>query len=271
MQVPLANTILGKIIERKYAEVRERQTRLSLHDLEQRLVNASAPRGFADRLARTAPGVIAEIKKASPSQGVIREDFQPAQIAHSYEMAGAACLSVLTDVDFFQGKDVYLQEARAACQLPVLRKDFMVDPYQIVESRTLGADCVLLIVANLSDDQMKELHDLAVQLGMDVLVEAHNQKELERALRLPTRLIGINNRDLKTFKVSLNMTLGLRHQVPADRILVTESGIRTRQDVDLMQAHGVNAFLVGEQFMRAPDPGAALREIFGVPKLQPQS
>lgn len=269
MSKPLANTILGTIIERKQQEVQERRQRLSLRDLEQRLAQAPALRGFADRLAATRPGVIAEIKKASPSQGVIRPHFVPAQIARSYEQAGAACLSVLTDVDFFQGNDAYLQEARSVCSLPVLRKDFMIDPYQIIESRVLGADCVLLIVANLSDEQMKELYDTATGLGLDVLIEVHNHRELERALCLPSRLIGINNRDLKTFKVSLNMTLGLLHQIPKDRLLVTESGFRTRQDVDLMQAHGVNAFLVGEQFMRAEDPGQALQALFGVPRYQP--
>ncbi len=265
----LAHTILGKIVDRKHEEVAARRQHTPLGTLESQAAQADAVRPFAQRLAATRPGVIAEIKKASPSQGVIRADFFPAVIAKSYEKAGAACLSVLTDVDFFAGSDAHLQQARAACALPVLRKDFMVDPYQIVESRALEADCVLLIVTCLSDDQLKELHDTAVALGMDVLIEVHNAHELERALRLPNRLIGINNRDLKTFNVSLNMTLGLLREVPADRLLVTESGIRTVRDVDLMQAHGVNAFLVGEQFMRADDPGHALQALFGVPKYQP--
>jgi indole-3-glycerol phosphate synthase len=207
--------------------------------------------------------VIAEIKKASPSKGVIREDFIPADIAQSYAEFGAACLSVLTDVQFFQGSVDYLKQARASCQLPVLRKDFMVDAYQIYESRCMGADAVLLIAACLDDAQMKDMEAIALSLDMAVLVEVHGQTELERALKLKTPLVGINNRNLKTFEVSLDTTLSLRSQVPADRILVTESGIHTRDDVLRMGAAGVSAFLVGEAFMRVPEPGEALEALFG--------
>ena len=239
----IEDTILGKIVTRKREEVAERQQRIGLHDLEQQAQAAAAIRPFADTLAKTKPGVIAEIKKASPSKGVIRANFQPAEIAIQYQRAGAACLSILTDMDFFQGNDHYLRAARSACTLPVLRKDFMIDPYQIIESRAIGADCVLLIAACLSDAQMKELHDLAVAQQMDVLVEVHDRAELERALQLPTRLIGINNRNLKNFNVSLNVTLGLRQYVPKDRLLITESGITKQSDVDLMLANGVEHFL----------------------------
>jgi indole-3-glycerol phosphate synthase len=262
----IEDTILGKIIARKRVEIVERQGRHSLSDLEQQARMASPIRPFAHALTRQTPAVIAEIKKASPSQGVIRADFHPSRIAIQYEQAGAACLSILTDVDFFQGSDAYLREGRDACSLPVLRKDFMVDPYQIVESRAMGADCVLLIAACLSNDQMKELYDTAVSLGMDVLIEVHDRAELDRALRLPSRLIGINNRNLKTFAVSLNVTLGLRQHVPADRILVTESGISKPADVDLMQASGINHFLVGERMMRADKPDEAFTALFGKPK-----
>jgi indole-3-glycerol phosphate synthase len=215
-------------------------------------------------LAAGHPGVIAEIKKASPSKGVIREDFDPTAIASSYEAAGAACLSVLTDVDFFQGADAYLQQARAASSLPVLRKDFVVDPYQVYEARAIGADCILLIVAALGNagGLMKDLEALALALDMDVLVEVHNRGELDLALELQSPLLGINNRDLHTFSTSLDTTLDLLAQVPAERLLVTESGIHHRADVDAMRSHGVNAFLVGEAFMRAPDPGLALQELF---------
>ena len=207
--------------------------------------------------------MIAEIKKASPSKGVLREDFIPADIAQSYAECGAACLSVLTDVQFFQGEVDYLKQARASCQLPVLRKDFMVDPYQIYESRAMGADCILLIAACLDDAQMKDLEAIARSLDMAVLVEVHDGAELERALKLKTPLIGINNRNLKTFEVTLDTTLALKYLVPIDRLLVTESGIQTRDDVLRMGAAGVNAFLVGEAFMRAPDPGEALSALFG--------
>ncbi len=223
-------------------------------------------RGFAAalqaRVAAGQPAVIAEIKKASPSKGVLREDFHPADIARSYERGGAACLSVLTDRDFFQGCDEYLQEARAACRLPVIRKDFILDPYQVLEARLLGADCILLIAACLDDSRMADLNAQALELGMDVLIEVHDRAELERALSLPGQLIGINNRDLRSFQVSLDTTLGLLDAIPPDRLLVTESGILTMDDVALMRAYGVHAFLVGEAFMRAADPGAALGQLF---------
>ena len=258
--------ILKRILVRKAEEVAERSARLPLAELQARIADASPSRGFADaiasRIARGEPAVIAEIKKASPSKGVIRAEFDPAAIARSYETGGAACLSVLTDVDFFQGSDAYLQQARAACALPVLRKDFVVDAYQLHEARVLGADCVLLIAAALDDGQLSEFAFIADQLGMDVLVEVHDLDELERSLPIPARLLGINNRNLRTFEVALDTTLALKDMVPADRVLVTESGIMVPADVALMRAAGVNAFLVGEAFMRAPDPGSALRQLF---------
>ncbi len=260
-------TILENIIARKHAEVAERSARVSLAELERAARTADAPRGFAkamlERVARKEAAIIAEIKKASPSKGVIREDFDPAAIAISYANGGATCLSVLTDVDFFQGSDAYLQQARAACSLPVLRKDFMVDPYQIVEARALGADCVLLIVSALEDAQMAELASVAKDCNLDVLVEVHDGDELERALKtLDTPLVGINNRNLHTFEVSLDITLDLLPRVPRDRLLVTESGIVNRADVELMQISDVHAFLVGEAFMRAPEPGVELQRLF---------
>lgn len=206
--------------------------------------------------------MIAEVKKASPSKGVIRADFQPAQIAASYQAGGASCLSVLTDIDFFQGSDSYLREARAACELPVLRKDFTVDPYQVVEARAIGADAILLIVAALEDDQMRELAAVAAQVGVDVLVEVHDRAELERALELETPLIGINNRDLHSFETRLETTLELLPYIPGGRLVVTESGIHTAEDVALMRNHQVYGFLVGEAFMRAPEPGEKLRNMF---------
>jgi indole-3-glycerol phosphate synthase len=261
------NDILKTILARKVAEIRERSAQVPLRELSARCAELPATRGFADALhatiGRGRPAVIAEVKKASPSKGVIRADFHPAQIARSYERGGAACLSVLTDVDFFQGSDAYLQQARAACALPVLRKDFVIDDYQVYEARTLGADCVLLIVAALDDAQLAGLTDLALSLGMDVLVEVHDLDELERALQVPAPLLGINNRSLRTFAVSLDTTLELRAAVPTDRVLVTESGIHAREDVALMRGHGINAFLVGEAFMRAPDPGIELARVFG--------
>jgi indole-3-glycerol phosphate synthase len=258
--------ILKRILARKLQEVDERNRKTSLQELEQRVGDADAPRGFVNRLDKKLDSgraaVIAEIKKASPSRGVLRQDFKPAEIARSYERGGAACLSVLTDIDFFQGADAYLQQARAACSLPVIRKDFIVDPYQVYESRVLGADCILLIVAALGDAMLGELTHLAVQLGMDVLVEVHDHEELQRALEVPGRLIGINNRNLRSFETRLDVTLGMLAKVPDDRIVVTESGIHTPDDVALMRANGVNAFLVGEAFMKAGDPGEKLAELF---------
>lgn len=260
-------TILEKIIARKVAEVAERSARVGLDELQRRARAADAPRGFAkalqERVARREPAVIAEIKKASPSKGVLRENFVPAELARSYEQGGATCLSVLTDVDFFQGSDEYLQQARAACGLPVIRKDFMVDPYQIIESRALGADCVLLIVAALDDARLVELAATAAVFGLDVLVEVHDEAELERALTLlDTPLIGINNRNLHTFEVSLDTTLDLLPLIPQGRLVITESGILHRTDVELLEISDVHAFLVGEVFMRADDPGLELQRLF---------
>ena len=256
--------ILKRIVARKHEEVAERVERTPIDEQRARAADADAVRGFADSLARRIAagqaGVIAEIKKASPSKGVLREDFDPGSIAASYAAHGAACLSVLTDVDFFQGGDAYLQQARAACELPVIRKDFIVDPYQVYEARALGADCILLIVACLGDAQMAELNGLAHELGMDVLVEVHDAAELERAL--PGRLLGINNRNLSTFDVSPQTTLDLLPKIPEQRLVVTESGIHAPQDVRLMREHGVHAFLVGEAFMRADNPGERLAELF---------
>jgi indole-3-glycerol phosphate synthase len=266
MSVALRPDVLQKILQRKAEELAMRTARLPLHELEARLDDAPPVRGFAAAIeamiAAGSPAVIAEIKKASPSKGVIRDDFDPTAIARSYERGGAACLSVLTDVDFFQGADAFLVQARAACGLPVLRKDFTIDPYQVVEARALGADCVLLIVAALEDGMLVELTGRALDLGMDVLVEVHDIDELERALQVSAPLLGINNRSLRTFDVSLDVTLALRDAVPRDRRLVTESGITAPADVARMRAAGVDAFLVGESFMRAPDPGAALRGMF---------
>ncbi|MES9955433.1 MAG: indole-3-glycerol phosphate synthase TrpC [Sedimenticola sp.] len=258
--------ILKKIVRRKLEEIGDRTARLPLEQLMARVDDSQPCRGFADAIAAKIEGgqagVIAEIKKASPSKGVIREDFRPAEIAVSYEQGGAACLSVLTDIDFFQGSDEYLQQARAACSLPVIRKDFIVDPYQVYEAKAMGADCILLIVACLEDKQMQELNALAHRLGLDVLVEVHDLDELERALPLGNRLIGINNRNLRTFEVSLNTTLELLERIPQGPIVVTESGIHTPADVALMREHNVNAFLVGEAFMRADQPGEKLAELF---------
>lgn len=259
--------ILDKIVAVKLQEVAAAKTRKSLElvraDAESRVLTRDFVGAIRAKIAEGKPAVIAEVKKASPSKGVIREDFIPADIAQSYAEFGAACLSVLTDVQFFQGSVDYLKQARASCQLPVLRKDFMVDNYQIYESRSMGADAVLLIAACLDDAQMKDMEAIALSLDMAVLVEVHDQAELERALKLRTPLIGINNRNLKTFEVSLDTTLSLRSQVPADRILVTESGIHTRDDVLRMGAAGISTFLVGEAFMRVPEPGEALAALFG--------
>jgi len=259
-------TILKKIVDRKWEEVKERSALTSIETLRQQTANQDAPRGFqnalAAKIAAGQPAVISEIKKASPSKGVLREHFVPAEIAQSYEKAGAACLSVLTDVDFFQGGDEYLKQARAACSLPVLRKDFMVDPYQVVEARAIGADCILLIAACLSDEQMKELDDCARELGMDVLVEVHDAEEFDRAVALPSPLLGINNRNLHTFDLTLQTTFDLLPKVPEGTLLVTESGILSKDDVTVMRDKNVNAFLVGEAFMRADDPGAQLSKLF---------
>jgi len=259
--------ILNKILRRKAEEVAERSARVSMRALSERIESADPARGFVEAIRRKIgqgqAAVIAEIKKASPSKGLLRADFHPAEIAASYERGGAACLSVLTDIDFFQGADAYLREAHAACALPVLRKDFTIDPWQVYESRALNADCILLIVAALDDTRLADLAGLARHLGMDVLVEVHDAAELERALTLHTPLIGINNRDLRSFETRLETTLDLLKRIPADRIVVTESGIHAAADVTRLRANGVHAFLVGEACMKAPDPGAKLAELFG--------
>jgi indole-3-glycerol phosphate synthase len=259
--------ILQRIVAVKREELALARAARSLASWREEAESRRDARGFEAALrANIAAGraaVIAEVKKASPSKGVLREHFVPAEIAASYERGGAACLSVLTDERFFQGSADFLQQARAACSLPVLRKDFMIDEYQVVEARALGADCILLIAACLSDAQMGELEACALALGMAVLVEVHDGDELDRALRLKTPLLGINNRNLRTFEVTLDTTLGLLPRVPANRLLVTESGILVRADVQRMRAADVHAFLVGEAFMRAPDPGAALGSLFG--------
>ena len=263
--------ILDKIVATKKIEVASNSKQISLANHRERAEanNQDAtlkPRGFIHaierKIASGKAGVITEIKKASPSKGVLREDFQPATIARSYENYGAACLSVLTDMDYFQGCNAYLQEARAACGIPVLRKDFTVDPYQIYEARAIGADAILLIVAALELKQMVDLEACAHECGLDVLVEVHNAQELEQALELQTSLLGINNRNLKTFEVTLQTTLSLLPMVPDTKTLVTESGIMNRADVQLMRDHSINGFLVGEAFMRAQDPGLALSELF---------
>jgi indole-3-glycerol phosphate synthase len=258
--------ILDKIIAVKHREVAAAQASKPLAILRATAEAQSTPRDFVGAIrAKVGAGgtaVISEIKKASPSKGVIRPDFRPADIAADYEKHGAACLSVLTDREFFQGAPEYLQAARAACALPVLRKDFMIDPYQVYEARAMGADAILLIVAALSDTQMQELEDLAFSLRMAVLVESHDACELDRALKLETPLIGINNRNLRTFEVSLDTTLTQLARIPAERIVITESGILTSDDVALMKQHGVDAFLVGEAFMRAPSPGVELARLF---------
>ena len=264
MSVP---TVLQKILARKVEEVAARRASVSLAELEALAAAADAPRGFAKAMIaqakRKQPAVIAEIKKASPSKGVIRENFQPAEIANSYEAGGATCLSVLTDIDFFQGSDDYLKQARAACSLPVIRKDFMIDPYQIVEARALGADCILLIVSALDDVKMAELASVAKGVGLDALVEVHDGDELERALTiLDPPLVGVNNRNLHTFDVSLETTLDLLPRIPRDRLVVTESGISHRADVELMEISDVYSFLVGEAFMRAEKPGVELQRLF---------
>ena len=270
--------ILQKILATKAIEVQQSQAQMSQAAIEQALRVISvdqhpgiqsqdhAPRGFEralrTKIAANQPAVIAEIKKASPSKGVMRENFNPVEITGQYARAGAACLSVLTDRDYFQGHADYLKAARRACALPVLRKDFMVDAYQVYEARYWGADAILLIVAALSDAQLAELETVALQLGMDVLVEIHDGDELDRALKLKSPLLGINNRNLRTFETRLHTTLDLLPRVPSDRLLITESGILAPSDVTLMCEHGVHGFLVGEAFMRQPDPGQALQSLF---------
>lgn len=261
--------ILNKIIAVKHQEIAAAKPNLSATDLLQKIRDAApeqSPRGFAHALrhsvAQGRAAVIAEIKKASPSKGVLRENFDPVSIAQSYAAHGASCLSVLTDEQFFQGAPDYLKQARAACALPVLRKDFMIDTYQVLQARAWGADCILLIVAALELNQMQELEAAALELGMDVLVEVHNQEELQAALQLRTPLLGINNRNLRTFDVSLQTTLDLLAQIPDDKLVITESGILQKADVALMRAAQVHSFLVGEAFMRAENPGLALQQLF---------
>jgi indole-3-glycerol phosphate synthase len=260
--------ILKTILAKKAEEVARRKTGMSISNLEEIAADVERPRGFYNLLQSKVqakkPAIIAEIKKASPSQGVIRENFQPIIIAQDYAMNGASCLSVLTDKTFFQGSEAYLQMVRERCPLPVLRKDFMIDPYQIYEARALGADCILLIVAALEDSLMHELSDVATKLGMDVLVEVHNADELQRALTLDTKLMGINNRNLRTFETSLQTTLDLKAEIPSDRMVITESGIHTQADVQLMLDNDVYAFLVGEAFMRAESPSQKMRELFAL-------
>ena len=263
--MPEIPSILKKILDTKAQEVAERSAKMPLAEVRAMALDQPETRGFAARvetLAATGPAVIAEVKKASPSAGVIREDFKPEEIARSYEAAGAACLSVLTDVDYFQGSDDYLREARAACSIPVLRKDFLVEPWQVFESRLLGADCVLLIVAALSRGQLQDLDGLARESGLDVLVEVHDEQELKDALATGAKLVGVNNRDLHTFTTDLGTSERLKPLLPPDRIFVTESGIHTQSDVARLQAADINAFLVGEAFMRVENPGDGLQQLF---------
>ncbi|MEZ5476817.1 MAG: indole-3-glycerol phosphate synthase TrpC [Thiolinea sp.] len=258
--------ILDTILATKQREIRERAANIPLAALREQAQTAEPVRGFLQalqhKISQGEAGVIAEVKKASPSKGVIRADFDPPAIARSYEAGGAACLSVLTDADYFQGHEDYLRAARAACSLPVIRKDFIIDPYQVLEARSIGADCILLIAAALPDEPLQALYELARELGMDVLIEVHDRAELERILPLQAPLIGINNRNLRTFATSLQTTLELLPLVPAETLLVTESGIHQPHDVELMRSHGIHAFLVGEAFMRAEEPGTALRHLF---------
>lgn len=258
--------ILNKIIATKTLEVAAAKIKKPFEAVQAEAASAIAVRDFVGsirtKIANNQAAVIAEIKKASPSKGVIRADFKPAEIATSYEQGGAACLSVLTDVEYFQGSPEYLKQARAACQLPVLRKDFMIDPYQVYEARAMGADCILLIAAAIDLAKMRELESIAHSLGMAVLVEVHNGEELDLALQLNTPLLGINNRNLRTFDVTLDTTLGLLARIPEGKIVVTESGIFTQEDVALMRKNNVHTFLVGEAFMRQPDPGAELAKVF---------
>lgn len=262
--MPIA-TILEQIIEHKRLEIERARTQVSLPDLMSSLPPADASRGFTramgNQIRRQKPAVIAEIKKASPSKGVIRENFDPAALARDFEDNGATCLSILTDEKYFQGANEYMREARAACALPVIRKDFMIDPYQIAESKALGADCILLIVAALGESQLQELAAFANELAIDILVEVHDRQELDRALELNTDLIGINNRNLHTFETNLQTTLDLANSIPQDKLIVTESGINTTADVIRMTSKGIYGFLVGEAFMRASKPGATLKQL----------
>lgn len=259
-------TILKKILDTKVIEVQQRSAAMPLAEMKARAFDQPEARGFYKAMQAKVdaglPAVIAEIKKASPSKGVFRDDFDPARIAESYEKAGAACLSILTDKDYFQGSEAFLQQGRNACSIPVIRKDFLVDPYQVYEAKVINADCILLIASSLSDMQLQDFSGIATELGMDVLVEVHNDEELTSALKLDTPLVGINNRDLHTFEVSLENTYNLLERIPADRMVVTESGILSRDDVAAMRAKHVNAFLVGEAFMRAEYPGDKLAELF---------
>ena len=259
-------TILRKIVDRKWEEIDERKRTVSIGDLKAMAGDQPPARGFASALRRRieqrTPAVIAEIKKASPSKGILRDPFVPEAIAESYEKGGAACLSVLTDKDFFQGHEDFLKAARNACSLPVIRKDFMVATYQVYESRAIGADCILLIAACLTRDQMQELEGIAHEIGLDVLVEVHNGDELDDALTLSTPLVGINNRNLHTFDVSLDTTFDLHERISSERLTITESGIMARADVETMTDCGIYGFLVGESFMRSKDPGMKLREMF---------
>jgi indole-3-glycerol phosphate synthase len=258
--------ILVKILDRKKQEIEERSANVTIDDLKMKCEHADTVRGFInsieDKISDGKPAIIAEIKKASPSKGVLREDFKPAEIAKTYAEHGAACLSILTDRDFFQGHEEYLMQARVSCELPVIRKDFIIDPYQVYEARAISADCILLIVSALDDENLQSLYDLATDLGMDVLMEVHDKEEMLRALKTGARLIGINNRNLRNFETSLDTTLSMLDMVTDEHILVTESGIHTKGDVQLMRDNNVNAFLVGEAFMRADDPGEKLAELF---------
>ena len=258
--------ILGTIVDRKHVEVSGRQKQVSVPDLMEQINLQRPHRPFVEaiktRSRQKLPAVIAEVKKASPSKGLIRQDFDPVAIAQSYERSGATCLSVLTDVDFFQGSDQYLEMVKASSSLPVLRKDFIVDGYQVYESKAIGADCILLIAAILDIEKLHQFYDLAMSLNLDVLVEVHNKLELDKALTLSPAMIGVNNRNLKTFEVSLETTLGLLTHIPSDTIVITESGIGKRTDVDRMLSHEVYGFLVGEAFMREAEPGLALESLF---------
>lgn len=260
------NDILAKILQTKKEEVAAARQLRSEADVLREAKNRKDVRGFVralkDKISQNQPAVIAEVKKASPSKGIIRENFNPTEIATSYAAHGAACLSVLTDVQYFQGAYDHLRQARAACALPILRKDFMIDPYQIIHARAIGADCILLIVAALSLSQLLEFESLAHELGMDVLVEVHDKDELDTALNMKSVMLGINNRNLRTFETSLQTTVDLLPYIPEDKLVITESGILSGEDVKTMRDHQVNAFLVGEAFMRQPDPGVALEQLF---------